>query len=328
MQIVDQHQPQIVEPAAFRVDLRDRDSRIVVHADIRLAERGRGDRELSPVFLIQMTGRELLVLDEAFCGQKAHDQLFARHFERKERDSLFIGLRHVQADIERDSRLAHTGTGCDQNQVSLVQAVDLAVKIVKSGRQAGDLAAGGRQLFQPVVDVDHDLADVLQAVTSVAAPERIDLFLRNLEHFLRRADAVVDHFRDFRRCGRQRAQERLVMHDRAVLLDIGGGRRDLQQLRDVIIAALLVIHAALFHLIEYGNRVDLFREVEHRIDRLVDLTVLPEIKIVRLQHTDHVRHAALVDQHRAENGLLRLQCLRGLPLKQFLIHRCSHPSGK
>ena len=118
------------------------------------------------------------------------------------------------------------------------------------------------------------------------------------------------------------------MHDRAVLLDIGGGRRDLQKLCDVIIASLLVIHAALFHLIEYGNGVDLFREVEHRIDRLIDLTVLPEIKIVRLQHTDHVRHAALVDQHRAENGLLRLQCLRGLTLKQLLIHRCSHPSGK
>ena len=137
LQIVDQHQPQIVEPAAFRVDLRDRDGRIVVHADIRLAERGRGDRELSPVFLIQMTGRKLLVFNKAFRGKKTHVQLFARHFERKERDSLFIGLRHIQADIERDGRLAHAGTGGDQNQVGLVQAVDLAVKIVKSGRFEG-----------------------------------------------------------------------------------------------------------------------------------------------------------------------------------------------
>mgnify|MGYP000372850593 CR=1 FL=1 len=29
-----------------------------------------------------------------------------------------------------------------------------------------------------------------------------------------------------------------------------------------------------------------------------------------------------------EAGLLRFQCLRGLPLKQLLVHRCSHPSGK
>ena len=118
------------------------------------------------------------------------------------------------------------------------------------------------------------------------------------------------------------------MHDRAVLLDVGCGRRDFQQLREIVIAALLVVHAALFHFIEYGNGVDLFREVEHRIDRLVDLAVLPEIEIVRLQHTDDVRYAALVDQHRAEHGLLRFQCLRGLPLKQLLVHRCSHPSGK
>ena len=112
------------------------------------------------------------------------------------------------------------------------------------------------------------------------------------------------------------------------MFNVGGGRRDLQKLRDIIIAALLVVHAALFHFIEYGNRVDLFREVEHRIDRLVDLAVLPEIEIVRLQHADHVGHAALVDEHRAEHGLLRLQGLRGLPLKQLLVHRCSHPSGK
>ena len=118
------------------------------------------------------------------------------------------------------------------------------------------------------------------------------------------------------------------MHDRAVLFNVGGGRRDLQKLRDIIIAALLVVHTALFHFIEYGNRVDLFREVEHRIDRLVDLAVLPEIEVVRLQHADYVRHAALVDQHGAEHRLLRFQCLRNLPLKQFFVHRCSHPSGK
>ena len=73
------------------------------------------------------------------------------------------------------------------------------------------------------------------------------------------------------------------MHDRAVLFNVGGGRRDLQKLRDIIIAALLVVHAALFHFIEYGNRVDLFREVEHRIDRLVDLAVLPEMEEVDVQ---------------------------------------------
>ena len=45
------------------------------------------------------------------------------------------------------------------------------------------------------------------------------------------------------------------MHDRAVLLDVGGGRRDLQQLGEIVVAAFLVVHAALFHFIEetYGN---------------------------------------------------------------------------
>ena len=110
------------------------------------------------------------------------------------------------------------------------------------------------------------------------------------------------------------------MHDRAILLDVGGGRRDLQQLGEIVVAAFLVVHAALFHFVEDGNGVDLLREVEHRIDGLVDLAVLPQVKILRLQHTDDVRYAALVDEHGAEHRLLRFQRLWRLPGKQFLIH--------
>ena len=263
---------------------------------------------------------ELLVFHEAFRGQKTHDQLLPRHFERKESDGLLIRLRDVEADVECDRCFAHAGAGRDQDQVGLVEAVDLAVKVVQARGQARDLAAGGSQLFQPVIDVDHDLADVLQTVAGVAAAKGIDLLFRDLQHLLRRADALVDHIRDLRRSGGQRAQQRLVMHDRAVLLDVGGGRRDLQQLGEIVVAAFLVVHAALFHFIEDGNGVDLLREVEHRIDGLVDLAVLPQVKILRLQHTDDVRYAALVDEHGAEHRLLRFQRLWRLPGKQFLIH--------
>ena len=144
-----------------------------------------------------MAGRKLLVFDKAFCRKQTRDQLLPRHFEREKRDGLFIGLRHIQADVECDSRFAHTGAGSNQNQVGLVQTIDLAVKIMKSCGKAWNVAAGGCQLFQPVVDVDHDLADMLQAVASVSATERVDLFFRDFEHLLRRADAVVDHFRNF-----------------------------------------------------------------------------------------------------------------------------------
>ena len=191
---------------------------------------------------------------------------------------------------------------------------------MKTCGQAGDLTAGGSQLFQAVIDVDHDLADVLQAVARVAAAQGVNFLFRDLQHLLRSADALIDHVADLRGRGDECAQQRLVVDDGAVLLDVGGGRRDLEQLRQIIIAVLLIVHAALFHFIENGDRVDLFREVEHRIDGLIDLAVLPQIEILRLQHADDIRHAALINEHGAEHRLLRFQRLRRLPGKQFLIH--------
>jgi hypothetical protein len=49
LEIVDDDQPQIVEPAAFGVHLRDCDGGIVVHADVGLASAEDGDAQLGPL---------------------------------------------------------------------------------------------------------------------------------------------------------------------------------------------------------------------------------------------------------------------------------------
>ena len=167
--------------------------------------------------------------------------------------------------------------------------------------------AGLRQLLEPVVDVQKHLPDVLKAVAGVFPPQGKDLFLRRLEHILRRACAVIDHLADLSGGGSQIAHERLVVDDGAVLLDVGGRRRDLKKLGNVIVGMRLVIDAALLHLVEHRHRVDLFREIEHRIDGLVDLAVLPQIEVLRPKKADDVRHTALVNEHGAEHRLLRLQ---------------------
>ena len=80
-----------------------------------------------------------------------------------------------------------------------------------------------------------------------------------------------------------------------------------KKLGNVIVGMRLVIDAALLHLVEHRHRVDLFREIEHRIDGLVDLAVLPQIEVLRPKKADDVRHTALVNEHGAEHRLLRLQ---------------------
>ena len=97
------------------------------------------------------------------------------------------------------------------------------------------------------------------------------------------------------------------MDDLRILLDIGCGRCDLHELHDILRGALLIIDTALAHFIQHRNRIDHLRIAEHLIDRLIDLAVGFQIKILRTHHADHIVDTAAVDQQGAENGLLRLQ---------------------
>ena len=183
---------------------------------------------------------------------------------------------------------------------------------MKPGRKARNVVSGLGQFFQPVVDIDKNLSDVLEAVAGVFLSKAVDLFFGGFQHLLRGADAFLDHVGDLIGCRGKVPHERLVMDNRAVLLDVGGGGRNLQELGNVMIRVRLVIYAALFHLIEHGDGVNVLREVEHRIDRLEDLAVLLQVEFIRLQKRNDIRHAPLVNEHGAEHRLLRLERLRHL----------------
>ena len=89
------------------------------------------------------------------------------------------------------------------------------------------------------------------------------------------------------------------MHDLRVLLRVRRRRRDLHELHDVLRGGLLVVDAALAHLVQH-------RIAEHFVDRLEDIAVGLEIEILRAHRADHVVDAAAVDQDRAEHRLLGL----------------------
>ena len=81
-----------------------------------------------------------------------------------------------------------------------------------------------------------------------------------------------------------------------------------------------MVIAQFFQLIQNRDRVDGLGKVEHRVDGFVNFPVLLEVKILRLQNTDDIRHTLAVDEDGAENGLLRLQRLGLLAGDQFFIH--------
>lgn len=92
--------------------------------------------------------------------------------------------------------------------------------------QARNVAAGLRQLLQAVEDLQQHRADVLERLVRIAAPQGIDALFRSFQDLLRRADALVDRLDDAGGRLGQIAQQRIVMDDLRIALDVRGRRRD------------------------------------------------------------------------------------------------------
>ena len=69
LKIVDDNETKVVETAAFCVHLRNGDGRVVVDADVGLAQRGGCEGQLAPILLVELAGRELLVIMLCFSAR-------------------------------------------------------------------------------------------------------------------------------------------------------------------------------------------------------------------------------------------------------------------
>ena len=103
------------------------------------------------------------------------------------------------------------------------------------------------------------------------------------------------------------------MDNQRILLNVRSRRGNLHELHQVLRGTLLVVHTAFTHFIQHGYRVDDLRIAKHLIDRLVNIAVGLQIKVLRAHDAHHIADAAAVNEHGAEHGLLRLQRVRGLP---------------
>ena len=165
--------------------------------------------------------------------------------------------------------------------------------------------------------LQHD-ADRLHALRASAAAHGIDLLLRRVQDARGSAAAVLHHGGDLAGSRVNRAHERLVAHDVGILHHVCGGRRYLHELNEIVSRGILVVCAVFLHLARDSHPVDRLGVNEHAVDRLKDLAVLPQIKVVRTQLLHHVLNAVGVDKHRAEHRLLRFKRMRHLTVEQFL----------
>ena len=237
-----------------------------------------------------------MVIHKALRGHQTHDQLFPGHFQgEKGHRAVGILFRHVEGNVQRNGGFTHTGTGGNQQQVRLVETVDFFVQVPEARGKARDVAAGQRQLVEPVVNLQKDSADVLQAFAAAAFPQGENLLFGGFQNVLGRAHAVIDGLGDLAGGGGHIAQQRLVPDDFRVLHDVGSRGGDLHQLHDVGDRRFFVVDAPLFQLVQHRHRVDDLGEVKHGVDGLKNDPVLLLIEVLGPQRADDLGHTAAVN---------------------------------
>ena len=122
--------------------------------------------------------------------------------------------------------------------------------------------------------VDHDAVDLIQ--------RRADLvFVLRVEHC---AGCVLEQL-----------QAGLAPQNTAILADIGGGRRDRDDLADQV-------GVGFSGPVEHRHGIDRTSLASQRTDRIEDRPILADREIVLLDRLHHDRDAARIDDHRAEDG--------------------------
>ena len=232
----------------------------------------------------------------------------------------------MQQDVQGEGGLAHAGAGGQQDQVGFVQTGDGRVHVGQAGGQAGDRLFAGGQLVEALVHVEDDAGDVLQALGGAALPDGVDALLGGLQHLAGGAGALLDHGGQVSRGLGDAPQQGLVLDDGGILLYVGRRRRDLHQLENIVAGGVFVIYPVQAHVLQHRHRVDGLGEIEHGIDGLIDLPVLPQIEVLAFQGFDDLRHAAGVNEHGAQHALLGLHAVGHLP-RQKLLFGCHvfHP---
>ena len=125
-----------------------------------------------------------------------------------------------------------------------------------------------------VVNVQKNGADVLQILIASAVSDGVDLLLGGVHNALGGAHFLRDDLGDVLGGLGNLTEQGFVCHNLRVLLGVGGGGGNIQNLQQVIPGFLLVIYTGLLHLIHDRNWVNVSGVVEHGVDGGEDILIL------------------------------------------------------
>ena len=301
-----------LQAAGLGAHRQRRDGRRVVDPDRRRPEQAGRARQLGIVVVAQLAAPQALRVHQPFGAEQALHQLVLGHFEREDADADVVLDGGVLDHVQNQRGLSHRRAGGHDDQVGALEARGQPVQVHESARDPGHGAGSALELL----DALHRGPDqLLQPDELLRAPELRhleDAVLRVVQHIAGHAAAFIRFLDDGGGGFDQPPQQRLVAYDAPVVLDVGGGRHDVDEGADVLHAADPIEVAALDQLVAQRDRIHdvaALGEGGHGAEQQpVSLAI--EHRIV--EDFRRLQGRVLIEQHGAEHRLLRFVAPRSL----------------
>ena len=210
-------------------------------------------------------------------------------------------------DIQYKRRLTHGRTGCDQHQVRGLHSGGTIVQINESGGNTCD----GSVQFGSLLDLVHGVHDYgtnrYEFLDVFLLYHFIDLALGTLQNRIQALLAAITGIGNLFIGTDQTPECRLLRHDSSIILDIGGSRYCCNQIRQEIQSTDLGRHILLgSQPILQSDKVNGLSFIVQLYDGVKYHTVLPVVEILSGDLLCGSRNGFRVNEHRADDRLLRL----------------------
>src|SRR5438105_8631963 len=331
LQVVHDHQRNVVlglQPACLRAHRERGEGGGIVDPDWGCTQQARRTRELRVIIVAELAAPQPLRVDESFRTQQPLHELILRHFQRKKGDAGVVLDGGVLHDVQRQRCFSHGGAGGEDDQIGALEAGRVPIQSDEPAGNPGQRAGSRLELF----DALHRRPDELLYPNELfAAPELRDLedaMLRVVEHFAGGAVPFVDILNDPGRRLDEATQDRLVADDPRVIVDVGSGRDDVGQPRDVFHAAGAVQIAPARQLVAQRHGIDDVAPLGQGHHRAKQQTMSFPVEHRVVQDFSGSERGVLVEHHGAEEGLLGFITPWSLPTRELSRRGCERRYGR
>ncbi len=313
---------------------------IYVHLAL-LEQQPHGGGEARPIFVVELTGPHLGLVDAPNRGEHTHDDLLGGHLQREDEYRFIGGERRVLAQVHGKGGLAHGGTGRHDNQIRALQTGGHLVEIPVTAGDPGHPVVGGlEQLFNLVDRLLEDQLERLRPLVGAGAllGDLEHLALGQIEQIARGASLRLVACFDYLVGDRDHLpHHRPLTHDLGVGIDVGGTRGVLGDLHQIGETTGLFQLLRALQLLLQRDEIDGIARIGEAGHGLEDQPVRAAVEIL-VDHPFGNPIPGLVIQHQAAQyglfGLKRvgrdfqLLCLGVFFRRHLLCHTHKNRSGK